>query len=151
CARFNGDYICGGSGTCVARNAGAPEGGGGAPNPPPAGDEAGTTPPPPAAGPGANVDISPSGASGAPGKTQQFTVSGKDANGNAPSPAPTYTWSVSAGGGTIGSTGLYTAPATAGGPYTVTVAAGAITGTATVTVATSTATITMGDTTILNN
>jgi hypothetical protein len=154
CGRFGGGYICGGSGTCVAGNGGAPQGGGGGgggATPPPAGDP-GATPPPAQAGPLAVLYISPTNASVAPGKTQQFTVSAQDANGHAPSPAPTLTWSVSAGGGTIGDTGLYTAPAAAGGPYTVTVASGAISAKATVTVAVAAAaTITIGEANILNN
>src|SRR5260370_36147573 len=48
-------------------------------------------------------------------------------------PQPTFTWSVS-GGGTIDSSGLFTAGATAGGPFTVTAASGSVSGTASVTV-----------------
>ena len=68
------------------------------------------------------------------GVTQQFTASGRDANGN--TIAITSAWAVVNGGGTIdATTGLFTAGATAG-TYTNTIRAtsGAITGFATVTV-----------------
>jgi len=65
--------------------------------------------------------------------TQQFAAVGKDASGNVVAITPT--WSVVAGGGTIGTTGLFTA-GTAAGTFTNTVKAtsGAISGTATVAV-----------------
>ena len=50
-----------------------------------------------------------------------------------PSAATSFGWSVS-GGGTIGSSGLFRAGSTGGGPFTVTVASGALTGTASVSV-----------------
>ena len=49
------------------------------------------------------------------------------------SPQPTFTWSVS-GGGTISTSGLFTAGSTAGGPFTVTATSGSVSGTASVTV-----------------
>lgn len=70
---------------------------------------------------------------------QTFTAVGLDQFGAPLSPQPTITWTVS-GGGTIGSTtGVFTANATAGGPYTVTVSGGGKTGTTTVTVLANTA------------
>jgi hypothetical protein len=48
-------------------------------------------------------------------------------------PQPTFTWTVS-GGGTISSSGLFTAASTPGGPYTVRAANGSVSGTASVTV-----------------
>ena len=65
--------------------------------------------------------------------TQQFTASALDQFGDAISPLPPVTWSVT-GGGTISATGLFTAGLTAGGPYTVSALSGAVTGTAVVTV-----------------
>ena len=67
------------------------------------------------------------------GGEQPFMALAKDANGNPINPQPAITWTVS-GGGTIDSTGVFTAT-TVGGPYTVTAAAGSITGTAQVSVA----------------
>ena len=48
-------------------------------------------------------------------------------------PQPTFTWTVS-GGGTISSSGLFTAASAPGGPYTVRAASGSVSGTASVTV-----------------
>ena len=81
-----------------------------------------------------SITVSPSSASVSTGGTQQFTAPGLDQFGNPMSPQPTFTWSVS-GGGTISSSGLFTAGSTAGGPFTVTAAAsGGVSGTASVTV-----------------
>jgi subtilase family serine protease len=79
-----------------------------------------------------SIAVSPSGASVLVGGTQQFTASAKDQNGVTLSPQPAITWSVS-GGGTISSSGLFTAT-TAGGPYTVTATSGSVNGTASITV-----------------
>ena len=49
------------------------------------------------------------------------------------SPQPTFSWSVD-GGGTILSTGKFTAGSSPGGPFTVTAASGGVNGTASVTV-----------------
>ena len=80
--------------------------------------------------------------------TQQFTAVGTDAGGNVVAVSPT--WSVAAGGGTIGSAGLFTAGTTPGTyANTVTATSGGITGTATVTVATGPlATITLSPTSV---
>ena len=81
-----------------------------------------------------SIKVSPASASVPTGNTQQFTAAGLDQFGNPVSPQPTFTWSVS-GGGTISSTaGLFTAGATAGGPFTVTASSGTLNGTASVTV-----------------
>jgi hypothetical protein len=87
-----------------------------------------------AAGPLATITVSPNPASVAAGATQQFTAVAKDAAGITLSVTPT--WSVAAvGGGTITSTGLYTAGVTAGTFTNLVVAtSGTVTGTATVTV-----------------
>ncbi|HEY2915610.1 MAG TPA: hypothetical protein VGI98_00160 [Candidatus Limnocylindrales bacterium] len=80
------------------------------------------------------ITVSPTSTSVPVNGTKQFTATGYDQFGTAMSPQPSFSWSVS-GGGTIGATtGLFTAGATAGGPFTVTAAAGGKTGTASVTV-----------------
>ena len=61
----------------------------------------------------ATISISPTSVTLAPGGTQQFTVVAKNANGDILA-IPDPIWAVSAGGGTITSTGLYTAGTTAG-------------------------------------
>lgn len=63
-------------------------------------------------GPIVSMKISPDPATLAPGGTQSFVATGLDANGNAVSITPT--WSVIAGGGSIGPLGLFTAGGTAG-------------------------------------
>lgn len=85
----------------------------------------------------ASITVAPATATLAAGATQQFTATGKDANGG--TMAVTPTWSVSTGGGTISPTGLLTAGTTAG-PATVTATSGSITGTATVTITAGVAT-----------
>jgi hypothetical protein len=79
------------------------------------------------------VSVSPSSASVAINQTQQFTASASDQFGAVMSPLPAFTWTVS-GGGTISVSGLFTAGATAGGPFTVTAAAGGKSASASVTV-----------------
>jgi hypothetical protein len=81
-----------------------------------------------------SVTVSPSTASVAGGATQQFSATVTGTN----SPAQTVTWS--ANGGTVNSSGLFTAPAATGSTQTITVTAtstadGTKSGTATVTVA----------------
>lgn len=78
------------------------------------------------------ITVSPPSASVATLGTQQFTATGYDQFDKALSPQPTFAWSVT-GGGVIAS-GLFTAGATAGGPYTVTATALSVKGTASVTV-----------------
>jgi len=77
----------------------------------------------------ASLAVAPGTASVAVGGTQQFTAQGKDQNGSAFTTTPT--WTVS-GGGSISSTGLFTA--SAAGSYTVTATSGSVKGTATITV-----------------
>jgi hypothetical protein len=79
------------------------------------------------------ITVSPSSASVQTGGTKQFTATGLDQFGNPMSPQPAFTWSVS-GGGSINSSGLFTAGSTAGGPFTVTASSGSVNGTASVTV-----------------
>jgi hypothetical protein len=81
-----------------------------------------------------SITVAPASASVQTGGTQQFTATGLDQFGQPLNPQPTFTWSVS-GGGTINASGLFTAGATAGGPFTVNAASGGVTpGTASVTV-----------------
>ena len=80
-----------------------------------------------------SITVTPASASVQTGVTQQFTATALDQFGQPISPQPLFNWSRS-GGGTISASGLFTAGATAGGPFTVTAASGAVSGTATVTV-----------------
>jgi plastocyanin len=73
----------------------------------------------------ANTDIDINGA-------QQFTAAGSDQFGNTMATPPTVAWTNS-GAGSIGTSGIYTAPAT-GGSDTITATAGGFTGLATVTI-----------------
>jgi hypothetical protein len=65
------------------------------------------------------------------GATQQFTVKGKDQFGNVMAGTPTVTWTAT--GGTVSSSGLFTAGSTAG-TASVKVTSGSITQTATITI-----------------
>jgi subtilisin-like proprotein convertase family protein len=79
-----------------------------------------------------SIAVSPSSASIAFGGTQVFTAQQHDQFANPMAAQPSFAWSVS-GGGTIGSSGLFTA-GQAGGPYTVTASADSVSSTAQVTV-----------------
>jgi len=78
----------------------------------------------------ASLTISPTTVTLAPGGTQQFTVVAKNSAGDVLA-IPNPTWTVTAGGGTITSSGLYTAGTTAG-TFTVSVTCNAVTATASV-------------------
>lgn len=80
-----------------------------------------------------SVVVSPSSVSIPPNTTQQFSATAKDQFG-ASMTAPTLSYTVS-GGGSINSSGLFTAGGSAGGPFTVTASGGGKSGTASVTVA----------------
>ena len=80
-----------------------------------------------------SISVSPASASVQTGGTRQFAATALDQNGSPMNPQPTFAWSVS-GGGTISSSGLFTAGSTAGGPFTVGASSGGINGTASVTV-----------------
>ncbi len=80
-----------------------------------------------------SIAVSPASASVNTSATQQFSATARDQFATSLSPQPTFTWTVS-GGGSISGSGLFTAGASAGGPYTVTAQSGSITGTASVTV-----------------
>lgn len=70
-----------------------------------------------------------------PTTTRTFTAVGNDQNGNPMNVQPAFSWTVSGGGLIIAGTGVFTAGATPGGPFTVTATSGAIDGTATLYVA----------------
>jgi hypothetical protein len=79
------------------------------------------------------IKVSPASATVPTGGTQQFSATATDQFGQALSPQPTFSWSVS-GGGSIDPNGLFTAGSAAGGPFSVTASSGAVSGTAGVTV-----------------
>jgi len=78
------------------------------------------------------VSVTPATAGVSTGATQQFAAQAYDQFGNTLASQPAFAWSVS-GGGTVSSTGLYTAPATAS-TATVQAASGGVSGSAAVTV-----------------
>ncbi len=77
------------------------------------------------------MTVAPSSAAVAEGQTRTFTASGTDQFGNPQTASPA--WSTS-GGGTFNASGLFTAGATPGGPYTITASSNAVVATASVTV-----------------
>lgn len=80
-----------------------------------------------------SVDVTPAMVTLNVSATQQFTATAYDQFGVGMSTPPAFTWSVASGGGTISSTGLYTAPATSGSA-TVRAAAGSLSDTGSVTI-----------------
>jgi Bacterial Ig-like domain (group 2) len=80
------------------------------------------------------ITVTPASASVQTGATQQFTATGYDQFNNLISPPPSFGWSVSGGGTINSSTGLFSAGATSGGPFTVTASSGGVNGTASITV-----------------
>jgi hypothetical protein len=81
-----------------------------------------------------SIAVSPSSATVAVAGTRQFTASALDQFGSPMTSQPAFTWAVT-GGGTINSSGLFTA-GSGNGTFTVSAASGGKTGTATVTVTT---------------
>jgi hypothetical protein len=79
------------------------------------------------------ITVNPSSASVATGATRQFTTLARDQFGHVLSIQPAITWSLISGGGTISSTGLFTAPSAAG-LTTIQAASGDVFGTALVTI-----------------
>jgi hypothetical protein len=79
------------------------------------------------------VAVSPATATVVPNGTQQFTAIANDQFGMALTTQPSFTWTTS-GGGSINASGLFSAGASSGGPFTVTATSGARQGTAAVTV-----------------
>lgn len=82
-----------------------------------------------------NLAVSPATAVVPLTGTQQFTVVAEDQFGEAIAPAPSITWAVPGGAGTITSAGLFRASNVAGGPFTITATGGGQSGMATVSVA----------------
>ena len=87
-----------------------------------------------------SVVVSPASATVTTSATQQFTATARDQFTTNFTTQPTFTWTVS-GGGSISTAGLFTAGATAGGPYTVTAKSGSVSGTASVTVSAGSTTV----------
>ena len=87
-----------------------------------------------------SIVVSPASATVNTSASQQFTATARDQFGTNLATQPTFTWTVS-GGGTISSSGLFTAGTTAGGPYTVTATSGGTSGTASVTVSATPTTV----------
>lgn len=81
-----------------------------------------------------SVVASPASATVAAGSTQQFGAAAQDQFGASLASQPSFSWSTS-GGGSIDSSGLFSASANAGGAYTITASTGGKSGTASVTVA----------------
>lgn len=82
-----------------------------------------------------SIVVSPNSANVAAGATEQFKAQADDQFGQALANQPSFTWSAS-GGGSVNSTGLYTAANTSGSA-TVQASAGAVSGSAAVTVTAS--------------
>jgi hypothetical protein len=80
-----------------------------------------------------SVTVVPASANVAINETQSFTATGRDQFAAALTNQPAFAWEVS-GGGTINSSGLFTAGVTVGGPHTVTATNGGKSGAASVTV-----------------
>ncbi len=80
-----------------------------------------------------SIVVTPASATVNTSASQQFSAAARDQFGTALTTQPSFAWSVN-GGGSIGSSGLFVAGASAGGPYTVTAASGGTSGTASVTV-----------------
>ena len=83
-----------------------------------------------------SLSVTPGNVMLANGATQQFTAAALDQFGNAMTSPPAFTWQVNGGGGTISSTGLYTAPASGTGNFQVKVSANGQNAQANVTVTT---------------
>ncbi len=84
-----------------------------------------------------SISVSPASASVVVSGSQQFSATALDQNGNPMATQPSFSWSVD-GGGTISSSGLFTAGSTAG-TFTVTASSGSVSGTASVSVTVSAA------------
>ena len=87
-----------------------------------------------------SIVLSPTSATVKTSASQQFTATARDQFGTNLATPPTFAWTVS-GGGSIGSSGLFTAGSAAGGPFTVTASSAGIQGTASVTVSSTPTTV----------
>ncbi len=86
------------------------------------------------------IVVSPTSAALGASASQQFSATARDQFGTNLATQPAFAWTVS-GGGTMAASGLFTAAAVAGGPYTVTATSGGISGTASVTVSSTPSTV----------
>ena len=87
-----------------------------------------------------SIVVAPASATIATSATQQFTATARDQFVANLTSQPAFTWSV-AGGGTMNTSGLFTAGTTAGGPFAVTALSGSTSGTGSVTVSSTPTTI----------
>ncbi len=76
------------------------------------------------------ITVAPANQTVAINSNYTFTAAGFDQSATPMVPTPTYAWSVSGGGTINSSTGVFTAGASVGGPFTVTATSGGKTGTA---------------------
>jgi len=90
--------------------------------------------------------VSPATANVVVSTTQQYTATANDQNGKPLVTQPSFSWTVSGGGTINATTGLFTAGATPGGPYTVTATANSKSGTASVTVILTPPCVSLGNT-----
>ena len=81
-----------------------------------------------------DVAVTPSVASLSAGQTQQLSALAVDQFGTPMPTQPDFTWALLSGGGSVSSSGLYTAPASGGTLATVSATSGALSGTAAMTV-----------------
>ncbi|HYF48705.1 MAG TPA: PKD domain-containing protein [Planctomycetota bacterium] len=79
-----------------------------------------------------SIVVSPSSATLNPGQQRQFSASARDPYGNTLATQPTFTWTAS--GGTISSSGLYTAGGTSGSGFSATASASGKSGSASITI-----------------
>jgi len=80
-----------------------------------------------------SIVVNPPSARLEPSSTRPFTATALDQFGNPLSIQPSFNWTVT-GGGTISGSGLFTAGASVGGPYSVTATSGSVSGSASVSV-----------------
>ena len=78
-----------------------------------------------------SITVTPGGVNVTAGATQQFSAVAKDSAGNALATQPSFSWSVSNGGGSIDASGNLTAATSTGSNFTVTASSSGINGTAT--------------------
>jgi hypothetical protein len=90
-----------------------------------------------------SITVSPGTSSLSPSTTQQFSAQGYDQAGNLMSPQPAISWSAT--GGSIGSSGSYSA-GSASGQYVVTASSGGKSGTASVTITSTGGAVTLAAT-----
>jgi hypothetical protein len=83
-----------------------------------------------------SVAVTPSSASIATNALQQFAASARDQFSQPLASQPSFAWLVS-GGGTISTTGLFTAASAPGGPFMVTATSAGVSGTATIQITTT--------------